>query len=94
MEYDFFYTRKAFTVEEEEEIIRMYDAGRGKSLEVNAKLSGLPVVISLFKDGKQKRDEFNDLLAFLETKHILVKWTKTYYVVTVAPQVAVTLLSS
>ena len=32
---------------------KMYDTGRGKSLEVNAKLSGLPVVISLFtKDGK------------------------------------------
>jgi len=40
MKYDYFYSRKAFTVEEEEEIIKMYNAAKGKSLEVNAKLWG------------------------------------------------------
>jgi hypothetical protein len=70
--------------------MKMYNAARGKSLfraEVNAKLWGLPVVISLFEDGKQKRDQFESMLTFLEMKHILVKWTKTYYVVTVASEV-------
>ncbi len=88
MKYDYFYSRKAFTVEEEEEIIKMYNAAKGKSLEVNAKLWGLPVVISLFEEGKKKRDQFDSMLAFLEMKHILVKWTRTYYIVTVASEVA------